>query len=168
MLSFVNENKLNTSESYKALIKHSEHDNSVIVILKVMLPSLQGVLKWLLTDHLEGAVWDSPSEDLIIKTRSTPKHNKFSESIFGYLDRFFRGKPSPSLIAAEAYIAFCHNKTPAWLEHKGKQEKAESTSYARREEPKYRSRFRARIAAIELEQRQIIKWKLIEHKKIST
>ena len=45
LLSFVNENKLNTSESYKALIKHFEHDNSVIVILKIMLPSLQGVLK---------------------------------------------------------------------------------------------------------------------------
>lgn len=86
LLSFVNENNMNTSESYKALIKQFEHDNSVIVILKIMLALLQGVLKQLLTDHLEGGVWDSPSEDFIIKTRSTPKHNKLSESIFGYLD----------------------------------------------------------------------------------
>ena len=162
LLSFVHENKLNTSKSYKALIRQFEHDNSVIVILKIMLPSLQGVLKRLLSDHLEGGVWDSPSEDLMIKTRSTPKHNKFSESIFGYLDRFLREKPNASLIAAEAYIAFCHNKTLAWLENKGEQKKAELTSYARREEPKYRSKFRDRIAAIQLEQRQIIKEKLIE------
>ena len=76
-----------------------------------------------------------------------------------------REKPNASLIIAEAYIAFCHNKTLAWLENKGEQEKAELTSYARREEPKYRSRFRACVAAIELKQRQIIKEKLIEHER---
>ena len=53
----------------------------------------------------------------------------------------------------------------ARLENKGEQEKAELTSYAWWEEPRYRRRFKARIAAIELEQRQIIKEKLIEHKR---
>lgn len=90
LLSYTNDDVLNKSEVYKALIRPWEHDDKVIVILQILLPALLGVVKRLLSEHLEGGKWDNPSDDMRPKTQSTPKHNKFSESVFGFLDRFER------------------------------------------------------------------------------
>ena len=46
----------------------------------------------------------------------TTKHNKFSESVFGFMDQLMRSNPNTSTLSAEAYVMFANNKTNAWLE----------------------------------------------------
>ena len=51
-----------------------------------------------------------------------PTNNKFSETIFGHLDRLLKEKSNISLIASEAFIMFVHNKID-WHSEKSDQEK---------------------------------------------
>ena len=81
-----------------------------------------------------------------------PKNNKFSETIFGHVDRILRERPDISIISQEAYIMFCHNKTPQWLEGKNPREKYELLGEARRDVKKVRTMFQQR--RIEIEERR--------------
>ena len=51
-----------------------------------------------------------------------PSNNKFSETIFGHLDRLLKEKSNISLIASEAFIMFVHNKID-WHSEKSDQAK---------------------------------------------
>ena len=54
------------------------------------------------------------------ETKSVEKHNKISETIFGFVDNFIRRRPSAKLLAVEAHIKFIFNKTSKWLAGKKK------------------------------------------------
>lgn len=66
---------------------------------------------------MPGGIFESPSEELVEITKSVAKHNKFSESVFAYLDGLMRYKPHIKTLSAEAYIMFSMNNTKAWLEN---------------------------------------------------
>jgi hypothetical protein len=57
------------------------------------------------------------------KSRGTSKHNKFAESVFGYLDQLMRKNQNLSVLSSEAYIMFTANKTKQWLETKSEEDK---------------------------------------------
>ena len=154
MLSFANEAQLVSDEIFKALTKAWEHDDKVITILNTLLPGICETVKKLFSDFLENGQWSNVTPAKRECTRSVPKNNKFSESIFGHVDRILREKPNISIISQEAYIMFCHNKTLKWLEGKNAREKSELLSEARKDVKKLRSMFLQR--RIEIEERRKI------------
>jgi hypothetical protein len=105
----------------------------------------------LFSDYLVGGKWESCRDDKNLREilTSVPKHNKFSETVFGHLDRIMKEKPNISLIASEAYIMFVHNKTIDWLNGKTDQEKSLLLSHARKDVKSARCKFMTRISEIE-------------------
>ncbi|CAG2220925.1 unnamed protein product [Mytilus edulis] len=118
LMTRVDRQKVLNSRIVLSLVKPWEQDDKVHVILQMIIPALTGVVKRLLADHLVGGKWNNPTEDQKYKTLAIPKHNKFCESVFGYLDRFIREKPNSTVLAMESYVLFCHNKTLEWLSNK--------------------------------------------------
>ena len=129
-----------------------EHDDKVITILSTLLPGICETVKKLFADFLENGQWCSVTPAKHECTRSVPKNNKFSETIFGHVDRILRQTPDISDISQEAYIMFCHNKTLQWLEGKNPREKCERLGEATRDVKKVRTMFQQR--RIEIEERR--------------
>ena len=165
LLSGVDKEQLQKSVVFSALMKPSEYDNKVQVILQVIIPSLLSVMKRILKDHVEGGKWDNPTQELENKTKGVPKHNKYSESVFGYLDRFLKEKPNSSTLAMEAYILFCHNKTLDWLDRKTDKERRQLVDSARKEEKKMRKQFKERKHNIKLERQRLLQEKIREEER---
>ena len=110
-LSFTNQHALANSVIYQFLIRPWAHDDTVTVLLGMILPAMARALQRIFADHLEGGRWvDAPAE-VRQQAAGLPKHNKFSESVFGHLDPLIREKPNITTIATEAYIMFSHNST---------------------------------------------------------
>ena len=162
ILPFANENKTRNNEIFQCLILDWEHDHLVQVHLKVILPAMLAVAKKLFSDHLEGGKWKDVNNDLREKTAGVPKHNKFSESIFGHIDRILREKPNVSDIALESYVMFIHNGISEWLAAKNGIERKSIISDARKNVAKARKMFREREKKIQEEQRAIVQKKLMD------
>ena len=63
------------------------------------------------------------TDEMRRRSMGTMKYNKFSESVFGYLDTLLRMKPNVSVLASEAFVMFSANKTNLWLDSKSDVEK---------------------------------------------
>ena len=96
---------------YEYLLEPWEHDDKVVVFLEVILPAIGEVAKKLFKDHLPGGKWETATDEMRRKSCGTMKHNKFAESVFGYLDQLLRKNPNISVLASEAYIMFTANRT---------------------------------------------------------
>jgi hypothetical protein len=92
LLSFSDAPHLQADPIYQKLRQVWTHDDKVLVILKVILPAIAELLQRIFADHLVGGKWDEASPEEIAKVRGLPNHNKFSESVFGHLDRLLREK----------------------------------------------------------------------------
>ena len=123
--------------------------------MRVILPGICQLFRRLFSDYLVGGKWESCRDDKNLREilTSVPKHNKFSETVFGHLDRIMKEKPNISLIASEAYIVFVHNKTIDWLNGKTDQEKSLLLSHARKDVKSARCKFMTRISEIERRRR---------------
>jgi hypothetical protein len=108
-LSFVDKDKLASSKIFTCLTNEWEHDGKVQVILMIIIPALSELCKKLFKDFLPEGLWYNASENIKNKTCSAPKHNKFSETVYGHMDRLLREKPNTSILATEANIMFIHN-----------------------------------------------------------
>ena len=130
--------------------------------MKVILPDICTLFRRLFSDYLADGKWEicRDDKDLRENLNSVPKHNKFSETIFGHLDRILREKPNISLIASEAYIMFVHNKTLAWINGKTDQEKSLLVSQARKDVKSARRKFKSRMAEIEKTRRAHLEEKI--------
>uniref|UniRef100_A0A8W8L2R4 Uncharacterized protein n=1 Tax=Magallana gigas TaxID=29159 RepID=A0A8W8L2R4_MAGGI len=122
-LVFGNRTIVKRDAIYDSLIQPWDHDDKVVVYLSILLPVIGEVAKRLFKDHLPGGCWENVTEDMKEKSRGTSKHNKFAESVFGYLDQLMRKNPNMSILASEAYIMFTSNKTKQWLDAKSEEEK---------------------------------------------
>lgn len=124
--------------------------------MRVILPGICQLFRRLFSNYLVGGKWKSCRDDNNLREilTSVPKHNKFSETVFGHLDRIMKEKPNISLIASEAYIMFVHNKTIDWLNGKTDQEKSLLLlSQARKNVKSGRCKFMTRISEIERRRR---------------
>ena len=82
------------------------------------------------------------------KIKSVLTHIKFSESVFGHIDRLLREKPNISTIS-EADIMFIHNKTRDWLSEMDSKKKSEMLLEARKEVRATRNLFKERRNGID-------------------
>jgi len=115
-------NAVHKDAIYHSLIQEWEHDAIVAVYLNVILPALAECAKKMYADHLPGGKWYADTTYMRMKAMSVQKHNKFSESVFGYLDNLLRKNPNISVLTSEAYIVFTANKTEDWIESKSDEE----------------------------------------------
>ena len=144
MLVFGDKTVINRDSIYEALISDWEHDDKVAVYLAIILPAIGEVSRKLFKDHLPGGRWENSTEEMRRRSTGTPKHNKFSESVFGFLDQLLRKKPNISVLSSEAYIIFTANKTQQWLESKDPKEQECLVAIARRDMNKVRENFKRR------------------------
>ncbi|WAQ95042.1 SPIN3-like protein [Mya arenaria] len=156
LLSFANREKLQTSKISIALFNEWEYDGQVQIILMIIVPALCELCKRLFKDFLPEGLWFNAPGAVEDKTRSAPKHNKFSETIFGHMDRLLREKPNTSIIASEANLMFVHNKTNEWLRDKTEKEKEVILNKARKDVKHLRRAFKQRNAQIETERKRIL------------
>ena len=114
------------------------------------MPALAKLSEKLYKDHLDGGKYSNVERDsdLYAKTMGTPKHNKFSESVFGYVDGLMKNKPNVSILSCEAYVMFSKNKTSDWLNGKSKQDVEKILSEARKEASATRKEFQERHKTI--------------------
>ncbi|WAQ97354.1 LOW QUALITY PROTEIN: hypothetical protein MAR_030044 [Mya arenaria] len=94
---------------YEKLIKPSEIDCHVIVILSVIFPNLIQLIQRQFGSHLPGGSNEHINEH---ETSSVDKHNQYPERVFSYADHILSSKPNIKTLALEA---FSLNKTHAWL-----------------------------------------------------
>ncbi|WAR05051.1 SPIN3-like protein, partial [Mya arenaria] len=156
LLSFANREKLQTSKISIALFNEWEYDGQVQIISMIIVPALCELCKRLFKDFLPEGLWFNAPGAVEDKTRSAPKHNMFSETIFGHMDRLLREKPNTSIIASEANLMFIHNKTNEWLRDKTEKEKEVILNKARKDVKHLRRAFKQRNAQIETERRRIL------------
>ncbi|WAR06273.1 hypothetical protein MAR_021642 [Mya arenaria] len=156
VMSFVDKDKVTSSIFMKNLLTESPYDDKILIILEIMIPALCGVTKRLFKDHLEVKIWENPGDEIRDKTVATPNNNKFSETVFGVLDRILREQPNVSMIAAESYLVFCHKKTLKWIESKTEKQKEELLSAAHKDVKKMRKNFLKRKNQIEKERKAIL------------
>ncbi|KAJ8321395.1 hypothetical protein KUTeg_001051 [Tegillarca granosa] len=131
-LSFCNKEALVADSIFNKLIEPWEHDDSHFYFINTV-PGLCASLKSLFSDYIGEGQWAIVPSSKRSSTSSVPKHNKFSETIFGHVDRILREKPNITVIAQEAYIMFCHNKTLDWLNGKCEKERQSLLASARRD-----------------------------------
>ena len=132
-----------------------------------MLPAMARLLQRIFSDHLEGGEWSDVSAEERTRLIGVPKHNKYSESIFGHLDRIMKEKPNISAIASEAYIMFSHNKTMEWLDAKTANEKVHIFQNARRSLKDVRKSFQARKLEIQAACRASVMKKLAHGEELN-
>ena len=130
-----------------------------------MIPTLKNILNSLLIDYLQGGEWYNCGESVKEKVKATPKHNKFSETVFGQLDRILREKPNITILTGEAIIAFCHNKTMDWIMSTTVKEREELCTSARKNTNELRRKFKERANEIKMQVRRNIEMKLAKEKE---
>ncbi|WAR22590.1 hypothetical protein MAR_016564 [Mya arenaria] len=121
-----------------------------------MLPALSELSVKIFVDHLTDGKWDNVTDQLKLKTASVQKHNKFAESVFGFLDQLLRKKNNVSVISSEAYIMFTANKTQEWLKNKDEASRKELIDYACKSVEKVRKNFKQRKQQNEQRQRELL------------
>lgn len=145
---------------YEYLLQPWEHDDKVLVYLEVILPAIGELARKIFRDHLPGGKWENVTEEMRRKSQGTSKHNKFAESVFGYLDQLLRKNPNISVLASESYVMFTLNKTKACLGAKTEEEKCRLVQQAMRNVPDVRRAFQTRKSEIQRKQIDMLKDKM--------
>ncbi|XP_060574411.1 uncharacterized protein LOC132732081 [Ruditapes philippinarum] len=166
LLTFAYNEQLAMSPIFQSLIKSTDIDENVVTVLSVLIPTLKNVLQSLLKDYLPGGEWYNCDEGVKEKVKGTPKHNKFSETVFGQLDRLLREKPNITILTGEAIIAFSHNKTLDWIMSKPEKERAELCISARKKTKELRQKFKVRVNEIKIEMKRNVELKLLKEKEL--
>ena len=146
LLPFGDDTPVNDDCFLDALLELYSHDHLVETYLEVILPALAKLYEKLYVDHLSGGKFSNIDKEssLYNRAKSVPKHNKFSESVFGYIDGLMKTKPNVSINSCEAYIMFSKNRTKDWLDQKSPDEVAKILSSARKQANSVQRQFRER------------------------
>ena len=110
---------------------------------------LGNYLRRAVKDHLPGG--NLPTAEFRTVTTSVPKHNKFSESIFGIFHHLSVSRPNASLLANESFVLFSLNKTFDWLESKTVEERESILKEGRRLTCRLRFKYKHRSEKIKRE-----------------
>ena len=106
-------------------------------------------------------IWKVESGPMFqMRSENVPKgyqsNNKFSESIFGHLNRLMWEKANMSTIAKEACLMFSHNHTLEWLQMKPDGEVTKLLSEASKAVRKTRKCFKERQQSIKQARRAAV------------
>ena len=157
LLLFGDATNVRHDAAYASLTAPSDDtDVQTEVILHVLIPAMAKLSQKLFADFLAGGCYSTPSEEMIRKTSGAPKHNKFSETVFGFFDQLLRTKPNCQQLAAESYIMFSHNRTSQWLDSKDVTQQDDLVKQAQHDVSHLLSKFHSRSAAIKAAKRASI------------
>lgn len=145
----------NDVESVKLFEKNDEIDEVLYPLLQGLFLSIHELLNRMVADHLLGGKFYAPSDKLVAESKSTMKHNKLPEFIFGQLDQLLRYRPNATLLTNEAYLLYSHNKTRQWLESLSPDEKDRLLTNIRKEGKDVREKFKERLKLIEAKRLEI-------------
>ena len=106
------------------LLEPADSDSVTSELLKVLCSTLGTFTARLLSDHLPGGAFHSPTPSLQSEASSVAKTNAISERDFAQLDRLLREKPNASTLAIEGMVMYSNNKTGEWLQSKTAEERA--------------------------------------------
>ncbi|KAK3096973.1 hypothetical protein FSP39_005288 [Pinctada imbricata] len=160
LLPFGDDTNIKRDKIYEELVCASEHDADTSTILHVVLPAIAKLTKAHFKDHLPGGIYENPDTQKRKETMSVAKHNKFSESVFAYLDSLMRHKPHIKTLSAEAYIMFAMNRTSKWLEEKDDETVRTELKEAYKNVEATRKKFKERKEEIVRRKREILQEKL--------
>ena len=141
---------------FDALLEPSRFDNTVDMMLQVLLPALCKLSRRLFQDHLPGGKLQNLSDEIKHKVRAAPKTSCYAESVFGQLDHLLRSKPSTKTLAAEACIMFLNNKTLSWIEQTEKDEQKSLMKTASKNVKTLREKYKIRLNEIEQNRRIVM------------
>ena len=145
ILPFGSSTEVKKDKIYECLVnERHDLDDKVETILAIMLPTMAKLCKHALADQLPGGKYASFTDVMKEKTKGSPKHNKFSETLFAYADQILRFKPNVKVLSTEAYVMYTHNKTGEWLTGKSEKEQEALLITARKQVPKLRQQFKLR------------------------
>ena len=123
--------------------------------LLAILPAIVKLTKYTFKSYLPGGdaynLGRGPSllQEMHKKeTDSVPLHNKFSETVFAVYDRLITVKPVIKLLAAEATVMFCLNKTAEYLKTKSEVEINVIMERAKKDTKHYQEEMRKRHVEI--------------------
>ena len=105
-------------------------------------------------------------EEVKSETRTVKPTNTISERDFRKLDRLLREKPNASILALEAQILFCNNKTSQWFKAKPSEERKQMLEEARKNAPQYRKKYKDHLLELQEERnkKQLMKVKEIKRR----
>ena len=114
---------IHKDDIWDSLVAPHSTDLLVKDLLLSVFRSWVSLLKRLVSDHLPTGCFSdmSPSEVQVVK--STKKHNKLCEEIFGHLDRLIRLKPRATTLTHESHIIYQKNRISQWLGNKDDNER---------------------------------------------
>lgn len=153
----------------KALLEPTpEYDELVSSRLCIIFPALAKVISKQCQDHLPGGQHthnDTPEARK--QFDSVAKHNKFSESVFAYLDNLLRYKPHVGTLGTESYVMFTMNKTADWLASKTVDQKTDLIKSAMKSAPALRRQYAKRCQVVNEKRRaqQREKWESEERRR---
>ena len=127
-------------EVYNELFKETndeEIDSVTEHCLRILSCSAAILLRCQLEDQLPGGKFYSPSAEIFMETRTTPKHNIICEHDFAHLDRKLKECPQISNIALSGMVCFINNKTPQYLESLSEEERHKLIERAVKEKAVY-------------------------------
>lgn len=130
----------------------------------MLLPALFKLSQSIFKDQLPGGRWETVTDEMRRRSSGTSKHNKFLESVFGYLDNLLRMKPNTciSVLASEAFVMFSSNKTHTRLETKNQQHKDQLIHKAFHDVSKVRHDFKTRSDLIKANQKRKIEESILQ------
>lgn len=124
-------------------------DEIAVTLLQNIFQTMSDLLCRMVKYHLPDGIYWNPIEELIEQTKSVMKHNKLPEFIFGQLDQLLRYRPNSSLLTNESFLIYSHNKTRAWFESLGAEDKHKMIEEARKEGKELRKSFHNRLKEIQ-------------------
>ncbi|XP_046550545.1 uncharacterized protein LOC124260311 [Haliotis rubra] len=128
----------------KSLMEESRYDDKVTDILQMTFAAWAIYLQRAVEAHLPGGEYDQAAEQIREQTKAVPKHNKFSEAVFGILHNLTTTRPNASVLANEAYIVFSLNRTLDWISGKTQEERKKLVRRARKLSKRMQQRFKLR------------------------
>jgi hypothetical protein len=107
--------KLKKDVSYEKLIKEDlDWDPMTKQVLELIFGSFVVVTKRMLTDHLEGGMYDQPDVEMQDECKNASKTNFVPEQDFGMVDRLLAQKPNATTLVFEGILMFTKNDTKGW------------------------------------------------------
>ena len=125
-----------------------------ISLSQALFSALYILLKRMVSDHLQGSKFHSPSDEVISESQSVVPHNKIPEFAFGQLDFLTRYRPNATALINESFLMYAMNKTSQWLEFMPEDEKEKLLLSVRCESKKIVAKFKGRNQQIKQERIQ--------------
>ena len=127
--------KINRDNVYDELFRNTQNEEFEVLTcqaLEQIFFAMLTIVERQAKDHLQGGIYDNPSDEVIESASIVPAHNKASESDFAILDLLIRMKPSANVETLQTITMLHRNKTIGWLNMKSEKERDDLLNKSRK------------------------------------